>query len=94
MPGNGKAFRLISRWLERGLVEGKFDFTKHLNAKLCLRSAVYRYAALSAVLVSTKVVDVLRHGSGAFNNGYTYQSNALACRAAIEVLKVIEADGL
>ncbi|KAM0747742.1 adenosylmethionine-8-amino-7-oxononanoate aminotransferase [Meredithblackwellia eburnea MCA 4105] len=52
------------------------------------------YASLSAVLVSKKVVDALRKGSGAFNNGYTYQSNALACRAAIEVLKIMKSDNL
>ncbi|KAL8280029.1 hypothetical protein RQP46_007610 [Phenoliferia psychrophenolica] len=52
------------------------------------------YATLSAVLVYSKVVEVLRRGSGAFNNGYTYQSNALACRAAIEVLKVVKSDNL
>lgn len=52
------------------------------------------YAALAAVLGSSKVIDVLVAGSGLFINGYTYQSHPVACRAALEVLKVIKTDNL
>lgn len=64
------------------------------------------YAPLSAVLVGQAVVDVMQKGTGesppcsllnsigAFMNGYTYQSSAIGCRAALEVLRVIEQDNL
>jgi adenosylmethionine-8-amino-7-oxononanoate aminotransferase len=52
------------------------------------------YAPLAAVLISAKVVNVFIAGSGTFNNGYTYQSHAVGCRAALEVLKVMKEDGL
>ncbi|CAF4033552.1 unnamed protein product [Rotaria sordida] len=52
------------------------------------------YAALAAVLMSDKVVNAFLAGSGAFINGFTYQSHAVGCRAALEVLKVIKEDGL
>ncbi|CAF3549927.1 unnamed protein product [Rotaria sordida] len=52
------------------------------------------YAALAGVLMSDKVVNAFLAGSGAFINGFTYQSHAVGCRAALEVLKVIKEDGL
>lgn len=52
------------------------------------------YAPLAALLVSAKVVDVFVAGSGAFNNVFSYQSHAVGCRAALEILKVIKEDGL
>ena len=47
------------------------------------------YSPLSAVLISEKVVDGFRKGSGAFMNGYTFQSSATGCRAALECYKYI-----
>jgi len=52
------------------------------------------YAPLGSVLISTKVVDVLNAGSGAFNNVFSYQSHAVGCRAALEILKVIKDEKL
>ena len=52
------------------------------------------YAPIAAVLVSQKVVDAFISGSGIFNNVFSYQSHAIGCRAALEVLKVIHEDGL
>lgn len=52
------------------------------------------YAPLSVVLVSAKVADVFSAGSGAFINGFTYQSHAVGCRAALEVLKVMKDEKL
>ena len=52
------------------------------------------YVPLAAVLISTKVMNAFIAGSRTFNNGYTYQSHAVGCRAALEVLKIIKADGL
>lgn len=52
------------------------------------------YAPLAAILVSNKVINVFTAGSGTFINGYTYQSHAMGCRAALEVLKIIKQDRL
>ncbi|CAF2983336.1 unnamed protein product [Rotaria sp. Silwood2] len=52
------------------------------------------YAPIGAVLVSAKVVDTLSAGSGEFNNIYSYQLHPVACRATLEVLKVIKEDAL
>lgn len=35
------------------------------------------------------VVDVLQRGSGAFSHGQTYQGHPLACRAGLEVQRII-----
>ncbi|CAF3255723.1 unnamed protein product [Rotaria sp. Silwood2] len=52
------------------------------------------YAPLGAVLISAKVVNIFTTGSGTFINGFTYQSHAVGCRAAVEILKVMKEDGL
>ena len=52
------------------------------------------YAPLSAVLMSSKIVEAFDNGSGAFNNIFSYQSHPVGCRAALEVLEVIKEDNL
>ncbi|KAL7003893.1 hypothetical protein EMMF5_006571, partial [Cystobasidiomycetes sp. EMM_F5] len=52
------------------------------------------YIPLSAVLLSSSVVATFRQGSGAFNNGHTFQSHVLACRAALKVQEIIRHDNL
>lgn len=47
------------------------------------------YAPLSAVLISDKVVKAFEVGSGAFMNGFTYQSSAIGCRAGLECYKYL-----
>jgi adenosylmethionine-8-amino-7-oxononanoate aminotransferase len=44
--------------------------------------------------MNEKVVDVFRKGSGAFMNGYTYQSSGVGCRAALECYKYIKKHNL
>ncbi|BEI86287.1 hypothetical protein CcaverHIS002_0605740 [Cutaneotrichosporon cavernicola] len=48
------------------------------------------YAPLSAVLVGDKVVDVLRRGTGAFVNGYTFQSSGTGTAAGLAVYNYIK----
>lgn len=48
------------------------------------------YMPVAAMLASKKVIDVLQRGTGAFSHGQTYQGHPLACRAALEVQRVIE----
>ncbi|ORY26780.1 adenosylmethionine-8-amino-7-oxononanoate aminotransferase [Naematelia encephala] len=60
------------------------------DVQVCGKALGGGYAPISAVLVSSKVVSAFREGSGAFNNGYTYQSHVIGCRAGVEVLKMME----
>jgi adenosylmethionine-8-amino-7-oxononanoate aminotransferase len=52
------------------------------------------YQAIGAVLVSGRIVDALRDGSGAFQHGHTYLAHPVACAAALAVQGVIRDEGL
>jgi adenosylmethionine-8-amino-7-oxononanoate aminotransferase len=52
------------------------------------------YQPIAAMLANRKVIDVLARGTGAFSHGQTYQAHPLACRAALEVQRIIREDDL
>ena len=52
------------------------------------------YAPISALLVSTRVIDTLKEGSGYFPHGQTYQSLPPSCVAALEVQRIIKEQDL
>lgn len=52
------------------------------------------YMPVAAVMANHRVIDVLYKGSGAFSHGQTYQGHPVACRAAVEVQRVIRDDNL
>ncbi|CAK9784965.1 adenosylmethionine-8-amino-7-oxononanoate aminotransferase [Cutaneotrichosporon oleaginosum] len=52
------------------------------------------YAPLSAVLVGERVVEVLRKGTGAFVNGYTFQSSGTGTAAGLAVYNYIKKHNL
>lgn len=52
------------------------------------------YAAIAGVLIHSKVVDVLRQGSAAFNHGHTYQAHPISCAAALAVQRIVKRDNL
>ncbi|OKL59801.1 hypothetical protein UA08_04956 [Talaromyces atroroseus] len=52
------------------------------------------YVPVSAMLLSEKVVDVLRGGTSAFNHGQTFQAHPVACAAGLAVQNIIKRDGL
>jgi adenosylmethionine-8-amino-7-oxononanoate aminotransferase len=52
------------------------------------------YAPLSAVLVGKGVVEVMQRGSGAFVNGFTFQSSGTGVVAGLAVAKYIRKHGL
>jgi adenosylmethionine-8-amino-7-oxononanoate aminotransferase len=52
------------------------------------------YQPVGAVLVSTKIVEALRKGSGMFQHGHTYLGHAMGAAAALAVQRIIKRDGL
>jgi adenosylmethionine-8-amino-7-oxononanoate aminotransferase len=52
------------------------------------------YQPIGAMLASTRIVDTVRDGSGAFQHGHTYLAHPLACAAALEVQRVIDDEHL
>ncbi|KAG6821487.1 hypothetical protein H0H93_010211 [Arthromyces matolae] len=52
------------------------------------------YAAIGAVLMSKKVADGIKNGSGLWKHGHTYQGHPLSCAAALAVQNVIESENL
>lgn len=52
------------------------------------------FAPIAGVLVSSKVVDVLRRGTTCFNHGHTYQAHPVSCATALAVQRIIQRDCL
>lgn len=52
------------------------------------------YQPIGGILIARKIVEALRHGSGSFVHGHTYQAHPVACAAALAVQRVIAEDGL
>ena len=52
------------------------------------------FQPVGAVLVSTRIVDALKRGSGMFQHGHTYIGHAAGAAAALAVQRVIRRDGL
>lgn len=86
MCGAGRTGRFYA-WSHDG--EGARPDVMTLGKGLC-----GGYAPLSAVMVAPGVVDVLRRGSGAFVNGYTFQSSGAGTAAGLAVYKFMKGHGL
>lgn len=52
------------------------------------------FQPIAAMLANKRVVDVLSKGTGSFSHGQTYQAHPMACRAALEVQRIIKEDDL
>ena len=52
------------------------------------------FQPIATMLANHKVIDVLAKGTGAFSHGQTYQAHPMACRAALEVQRVIQDEDL
>ena len=52
------------------------------------------YQPIGATLLSRRIYDAFRQGSGFFQHGHTYLGHILACTAALEVQRTIEREGL
>src|SRR6202000_106692 len=52
------------------------------------------YQPIGRMLATSRVVDTIRQGSGAFQHGHTYLAHPLACAAALEVQRIIDEEKL
>jgi adenosylmethionine-8-amino-7-oxononanoate aminotransferase len=52
------------------------------------------YQPIGAMLATSRIVETIRQGSGAFQHGHTYLAHPLACAAALEVQRVIAEEKL
>jgi adenosylmethionine-8-amino-7-oxononanoate aminotransferase len=52
------------------------------------------YQPIGAVLVSRRIFDVIRAGSGFFQHGHTYLGHPIACAAALAVQRAVRAENL
>jgi adenosylmethionine-8-amino-7-oxononanoate aminotransferase len=52
------------------------------------------YQPIGAVMVSGRIYDAVKAGSGFFQHGHTYLGHPIACAAALAVQQVIEEEGL
>ncbi|KAK4688212.1 hypothetical protein P7C73_g1914, partial [Tremellales sp. Uapishka_1] len=82
MCGMGRTGKMHA-WEWEGIVPDIQTVGKGLNGG---------YQALSAVLISERVVDGLKRGSGAFANGQTFQCHPAAAAAGGAVMSIFESD--
>lgn len=52
------------------------------------------YENAAGMLVGRRVVSVVKGTTGVFKHGFTFQNNPIHCAAALEVLKIVEDEGL
>src|SRR5262245_26382164 len=52
------------------------------------------YQPIGATLVSKKIFDAFRKGSGFFQHGHTYLGHPIACAAALAVQRTVQKEGL
>lgn len=52
------------------------------------------FLPVAAMLIRKEVIGVLNAGTGAFSHGQTYQGHPMACRAALEVQRIIRENDL
>lgn len=60
----------------------------------CAKGLGAGYQPIGAVLVSGKIYDAIRAGTGFFQHGFTYIGHPAACAAGLAVQETIERDGL
>jgi len=52
------------------------------------------YATVGAILMSKKIADGIRDGSGFWKHGHTYQGHPVACATSLAVQKVMKEENL
>jgi adenosylmethionine-8-amino-7-oxononanoate aminotransferase len=52
------------------------------------------FQPIGAMLASSRIIDALRRGCGAFQHGHTYLAHPMACAAALEVQRIIREERL
>jgi adenosylmethionine-8-amino-7-oxononanoate aminotransferase len=71
---------------------------QHWNVKpdliTCGKALGSGYAPLGAVIVSQKITDAYRFGTGEFTHGFTYSGHALSCFVGLQVFRYMTEHGL
>jgi adenosylmethionine-8-amino-7-oxononanoate aminotransferase len=52
------------------------------------------YSPVGVVLANHKVCQTIEDGPGSFPHGFTYQGHPMTCAAGLEIIKIIQEDGL
>ena len=52
------------------------------------------YAPIAATLITDKILEPIKNGSGLIMSGHTYSGHPLSCAAALRVLQIVEEDNL
>jgi adenosylmethionine-8-amino-7-oxononanoate aminotransferase len=77
---------------------GRFFAMEHWGVQADLvvlsKSLSSGYSPLAAVIVSGRIVDALQDSGARFGHGFTYAGNPLSAAVGLEVLDILEADGL
>ncbi|KAL4939997.1 hypothetical protein BDV06DRAFT_197609 [Aspergillus oleicola] len=84
MSGMGRTGTLHA-WEQEGVVPDLQTVAKGLGGG---------YAPIGALLVGSRVVDVLSKGTGSFVHSQTYQGHPVACATAVAVQRVVEEESL
>lgn len=68
----------------------------HAVADICVvgKSLGAGYTSIAATLMTSQVLEPIRKGSALIMSGHTYSANPLSCGTALEVLRIIEDEGL
>ena len=77
---------------------GKWFGLEHWNTQADIvaigKSLGAGYAPIAATLITDKMLEPIKNGSGLIMSGHTYSGHPLSCAAALRVLQVVEEDNL
>ena len=87
------ADEVITGWGRTGKWFGMEHYDVEADVMVTAKGIGSCYAPLAAVTVSDEVNEAFADG-GHFTHGYTYSGHAVACAVGLEVIDIIEKDGL
>lgn len=64
------------------------------DISICAKGLGAGYQPIAATIATEAICQSIEDGSGRLWNGHTYMSHAIACAASVEVLKIVEEEGL
>ena len=88
------ADEVITGWGRTGKWFGMEHYDVEADVMVTAKGIGSCYAPLAAVTVSDEINDTFVKNGGHFVHGYTYSGHAVACAVGLEVIDIIEKDGL